>query len=127
MIWWALAAWVVAVNGLAFVAFGVDKRRAVRGDWRLSEAYLLMLAAVGGWVGAKAGQRWFRHKTRKEPFRSTLNSILVVPLLGLLVLTTPVLPMVAGLLGPLFTRLAQDTRPVPERPFPRRFGPGSGD
>jgi uncharacterized membrane protein YsdA (DUF1294 family) len=121
MIGWALVVWVLAVNLLAFVAFGVDKRRAQQGVWRLSEAYLLMLAAVGGWIGAKAGQRWFRHKTRKQPFRSTLNATLLVPILVVLALTTPVLPIIAKSVG----TFAPPLETPPDRPLPHRFGPGS--
>jgi uncharacterized membrane protein YsdA (DUF1294 family) len=120
---WALVGWVLAVNLVAFVAFGVDKSRARRGLWRLSENYLLMLAALGGWIGAKAGQRVFRHKTHKQPFRGALNAILLVPLLAILALTTPLLSVIADSLGPF----AAAPEELPERPFPRRFGPGSGD
>jgi len=123
MIGWALLGWIPAVNFLAFVAFGVDKSRARNGKWRLSERYLLLLAAGGGWVGAKAGQRWFRHKTRKQPFASLLNAALAVPVLAILALNTPVLPMLAK-------SLALDvphSGVAADRPFPRRFGPGSDD
>jgi uncharacterized membrane protein YsdA (DUF1294 family) len=65
----------------AFVAFHSDKRRAERGAWRWSETSLLALAFLGGWPGAKLAQRRFRHKTRKEPFRSILNLTLAGPLL----------------------------------------------
>lgn len=63
------------VNGLAFLLFRMDKDRAVRGEWRVPESTLLTLAFLGGWFGAKAAQRRFRHKTRKEPFRTFLNLI----------------------------------------------------
>jgi uncharacterized membrane protein YsdA (DUF1294 family) len=96
MIGWALVGWVLAINLVAFVAFGVDKRRAARGGWRVPESYLLMLAAAGGWIGAKAGQRLFRHKTHKQPFRTILNATLLVPLLVFLLLATPVLSVVVG-------------------------------
>ena len=123
MIGWALVAWVLAVNLLAFVAFGVDKRRAQQGLWRLSENYLLMLAAVGGWFGAKAGQHWFRHKTRKQPFRGLLNATLAVPVLAILALTTPLLRAAVQSIG----TLAPPVETAPERRLPHRFGPGSGD
>ena len=63
------------INIAAFGAFAEDKRRAEQGLWRISESSLLTLALLGGWGGAKLGQRQFRHKTRKEPFRTALNSI----------------------------------------------------
>ena len=63
------------VNGVAFWMFYLDKERSIRGAWRISEANLLTLAFLGGWFGAKAAQRRFRHKTRKQPFGTFLNLI----------------------------------------------------
>ena len=61
---------VVAVMSLAcFVAYGLDKRRAVNGSRRVSERTLHLMAFFGGWPGALIGQRHFRHKTQKVPFR----------------------------------------------------------
>lgn len=72
---------IAFVNGLAFLMFRIDKDRAIQGEWRVSESTLLILAFIGGWFGAKAAQRRFRHKTRKEPFRTFLN---LIPALWLL-------------------------------------------
>ena len=69
---------VAFVNGLAFLMFRIDKDRAIQGEWRVSETTLLTLACFGGWFGAKTAQRRFRHKTRKEPFRTILNLIPVL-------------------------------------------------
>ena len=66
---------VAFVNGVAFWMFYLDKERAIRGEWRISETTLLTLAFLGGWFGAIAAQRRFRHKTRKQPFRTFLNLI----------------------------------------------------
>lgn len=83
----ALAAYLAAINLAAFAAFGLDKRRAERGAWRIPERSLLTLAAVGGGAGAVAAQRVFRHKTVKEPFASQLRLILAAELiLGVLAL-----------------------------------------
>lgn len=77
-----IALWIIAANILAFLAFGADKRLAQNGSWRIPENMLLMLALVGGSVGAVSAQHWFRHKTRKEPFRSTLYGIVVLQIIG---------------------------------------------
>jgi uncharacterized membrane protein YsdA (DUF1294 family) len=57
---------------VAFLAMVLDKLRAKAGVWRTSESILLLLA-VFGWPGAKAGQRLVRHKTTKQPFARDLN------------------------------------------------------
>ena len=54
---------------VAFAAYGIDKRRARRGTRRVPERTLQWMALLGGWPGALAGQRLFRHKTQKTSFR----------------------------------------------------------
>lgn len=77
--------WLAVTNLVAFAAFGLDKRLAQAGSWRISESTLLGLALVGGSVGAIGAQHLFRHKTRKEPFRSTLYGIVLLQIGGLCV------------------------------------------
>jgi len=60
--------WLLAVNVVAFAAYGWDKRASSRQTRRIPEAVLLGLAALGGTVGALAGMAHFRHKTRKRGF-----------------------------------------------------------
>jgi len=59
---------VLAMSTACFVAYGLDKRRAVRGDRRIPERTLHILAFLGGWPGALGGRRFFRHKTKKPSF-----------------------------------------------------------
>lgn len=71
----AVYAYFLAINAGAFMAFAWDKNRARSGAARLPEANLLALAAAGGWLGAKMGQRFFRHKSQKQPFTRVLNFV----------------------------------------------------
>ncbi|MBU2586869.1 MAG: DUF1294 domain-containing protein [Alphaproteobacteria bacterium] len=71
---------IIVMNFLAFAAFGIDKSRAERGAWRISEGTLLQLAFLGGTLGAYAGRAMFRHKTRKQPFSGQLHTIAVLQL-----------------------------------------------
>jgi uncharacterized membrane protein YsdA (DUF1294 family) len=50
-----------------------DKLSAIKGRQRIAERTLLGWAYMGGAFGAKIGQKLFRHKTVKEPFRSHLT------------------------------------------------------
>lgn len=63
------------VSAVTFVAYGLDKRRAVRGGDRIPERTLQTLALLGGWPGALLGRKHFRHKTRKRAFSATLYAI----------------------------------------------------
>ena len=48
MLYKILAAYLVIVNLLGFAVMGIDKKRAIRGAWRISEASLFLTALVGG-------------------------------------------------------------------------------
>ena len=58
-----------AINMIVFALYGVDKRRAIRGAWRIPERTLLTGTWLLGGVGAWAAMRVFRHKTRHTVFR----------------------------------------------------------
>ena len=60
--------YLAAINFTTRVAYGLDKGRAKSGKWRIPERTLLLLALVGGSLGALAGMIMFRHKTRKPKF-----------------------------------------------------------
>lgn len=65
----AIIVYLAAANAIAFAVYGIDKSRAKRGARRVPERTLLLLAFVGGGIGAFAGMLVFRHKTRKWRFR----------------------------------------------------------
>ena len=65
------------MNVVSFAAFGIDKYKAKRGLWRISEATLLLLAVVGGSIGALMGMRIWRHKTQHAKFRYGLPLIIL--------------------------------------------------
>ncbi|MFC3927905.1 DUF1294 domain-containing protein [Streptococcus caprae] len=55
-------------NAIVFVTYGVDKRRAIQDQWRISEKTLLLMALACGGFGALMGGYVFHHKTRKWYF-----------------------------------------------------------
>ena len=55
--------YLLAVNILAFVLFGIDKQKARRNLWRIPEKTLLLSALIGGSAGAILGMQFFHHKT----------------------------------------------------------------
>jgi uncharacterized membrane protein YsdA (DUF1294 family) len=78
--------YLIVTNVVAFCAFGIDKMLAEGGRRRIAEDTLLWWAGIGGTAGAYAGRRFFRHKTRKQPFSSRLHTLTgyqVVALAGL--------------------------------------------
>lgn len=72
---------VVALTSVwAFVAYGIDKRRAQTGNRRIPERTLQRLALAGGWPGALLGQQVFRHKTQKLSFQLVFWTLVVLHL-----------------------------------------------
>lgn len=78
--------YLVLVNALAFLLMLIDKQKARRGAWRISEATLLGVAVMGGSIGGILGMRLFRHKTRHLKFSLGLPLILAVQIIFILLL-----------------------------------------
>jgi len=76
----------VSINLVTFGVFGWDKACAENNLRRVPEANLLLLALFGGALGALLGQQVFRHKTKKQPFRTLLWLCALINILAALVL-----------------------------------------
>lgn len=72
--------WLVVINLVTFVVYGVDKRRAKQYRERISEARLLLLAGLGGSIGAYLGMQMWRHKTKHLKFTIGVPLILLLQL-----------------------------------------------
>lgn len=69
--------YLIIVNAAAFLLMLADKLKAKRGAWRIPEATLMGIAAIGGSVGALAGMYLFRHKTKHIKFTLGIPVILI--------------------------------------------------
>ncbi len=56
--------YLIVMNLIAFLMYGLDKWKAIHHRWRIPEAELLCIALVGGALGAYGAMLLFRHKTR---------------------------------------------------------------
>lgn len=72
--------YLLGINLLTFFVYGIDKWKAKRDRWRIPEATLLMLAALGGSVGALLGMSVFHHKTKHKKFLIGIPLILLAQL-----------------------------------------------
>ena len=81
-LWQMLGLYLLAVNLTAFLVMGVDKRRAKKGKWRISEKTLFLPAVLGGALGGILGMRVFHHKTKHWYFRFGFPAILILELAG---------------------------------------------
>ena len=70
--------YLLAINVITFVVYGIDKLKAKKGLWRIPEATLLILAVIGGSFGAWCGMMVWRHKTKHLKFKIGVPMILVI-------------------------------------------------
>lgn len=77
--------YLIIINIVAFAAFGLDKRKAVKDKWRTPEATLVTLMLIGGAFGGYFGMEKFHHKTQKTKFKvaRVLSFITLIIIVGL--------------------------------------------
>lgn len=63
-----LVLYLIVINIVTFAVYGADKQKAKEKKWRTPESVLLMLAVLGGSVGALLGMKVFHHKTKHAKF-----------------------------------------------------------
>ena len=76
--------YMVVVNVAAFLLYGIDKKRAEKQKWRIPEATLLTVAAIGGGCGAFLGMKYFRHKTKHWKFKILVPIFMVIQIVILI-------------------------------------------
>lgn len=81
-----LAYYLIIINAVAFIVYGIDKYKAKKAKWRISEATLLMLAVLGGSIGAWTGMRVWHHKTMHKKFKYGVPVILLIQIAAMMYL-----------------------------------------
>ena len=71
---------LVIFNLAAFIVYGIDKKRARNGEWRISEKTLFLAALPGSALGALLGMYVFRHKTQHWYFKYGIPAMLILQL-----------------------------------------------
>ena len=69
--------YLLAINIATFFLYGIDKYKAKKSKWRISEATLLTMAAIDGSIGAWAGMRLWHHKTMHKKFKYGIPVIII--------------------------------------------------
>ena len=70
--------YILAINVITFVIYGIDKLKAKKGKWRTPEACLLGLAVIGGSIGAYLGIKLWHHKTLHKKFKYGIPGIIIL-------------------------------------------------
>ena len=80
MIQEAVIYYLVIINIVTFFVYGIDKWKARKAMWRVKEASLLMLAVLGGSIGAWLGMKVWHHKTQHKKFWYGIPAIIIIQL-----------------------------------------------
>lgn len=70
--------YLIIINLTAFALMGIDKQKARKGKWRISEKSLFLFAILGGSPGGIMGMYYFHHKTKHWYFRYGFPLILII-------------------------------------------------
>jgi len=74
----AFAVYRIAISLISFIIVGIDKLKSKKGDWRVREATLIILAFLGGAIGVLIGMVFFNHKTKKQKFYIGIPAIYIL-------------------------------------------------
>ncbi len=80
--------YILFINIITFFAYGIDKRKAVKGRWRISEKSLLLMGLCFGSVGQIAGMKIFHHKTHKWYFKLSGYLFLIIHIVIIYIIIT---------------------------------------
>ena len=69
---------IALINFITFIVYGIDKYKARKGKWRISENSLLLLAVIGGSIGAWLGIKIWHHKTMHKKFCYGIPLVILV-------------------------------------------------
>ncbi len=69
--------YLAAINVVTFFLYGIDKWKAKKSKWRISEATLLWMAVIGGSIGAWLGMKVWHHKTQHKKFKFGVPFIII--------------------------------------------------
>lgn len=77
-----MSIYLIIINVIAFIAMGVDKRKAIKHKWRIPEKTLMLLSVFGGSIGMFIGMHVFRHKTKHTLFVVGVPVIFIIEMVA---------------------------------------------
>ena len=73
----------VVINIIGLFIMWLDKRKAIKGAWRIPEKTIFLITALGGGIGTISGMYIFRHKTQKLQFVLGLPVITILEIIAI--------------------------------------------
>lgn len=81
-----LTFYILCINVVTLIVYGIDKYKAKKAKWRISEATLLLLAILRGSIGAWIGMKIWHHKTMHKKFKYGVPAILLIQIAAMIYL-----------------------------------------
>lgn len=78
--------YLLAIDLITFIVYGIDKYKAKKAKSRIPEATLLLMAAIGGSIGAWLGMKVWHHKTLHKKFKYGIPAILLLQIIAIIYL-----------------------------------------
>ena len=72
-----IVSYLVMMNAVGLAVMGLDKKKAIRNEWRIPEKTLFLVSIIGGSIGTLVGMYLFRHKTKHWYFGVGMPAILI--------------------------------------------------
>ena len=72
-----IVSYLVMMNAVGLAVMGLDKKKAIRNEWRIPEKTLFLVSIIGGSIGTLVGMYLFRHKTKHWYFVVGMPAILI--------------------------------------------------
>ena len=69
---------IAILNVITFLIYAIDKWKAKKNRWRIPESILLLLAVLGGSIGALMGMKIWHHKTMHKKFKYGIPLIMIL-------------------------------------------------
>lgn len=79
-----IVGYAVLMNMVSYISMGLDKHKAIKGQWRIPEKRLFLWVMLGGGIGGTIGMYAFRHKTKHWYFKVLFPVITVIEYSGLI-------------------------------------------
>ncbi|MBA3925935.1 DUF1294 domain-containing protein [Listeria rustica] len=83
-----LILYYAVINSIGFATMAIDKRKAIKHQWRIPEATLLLVAFLGGGIGSWIGMHTCHHKTHKWKFKIGVPFSIILHISAILYLMT---------------------------------------
>lgn len=80
--------YLLILNFITFIVFGLDKLKAKKHKWRIKASTLLGLCFLGGSLGGLIGMYTFRHKTKQKYFTIGVPLMLITQVVLIIYLYT---------------------------------------